>query len=171
VAKQTRSAQLNMRITPRMKQRVDELAMEQQLSVTELIVRAFDVYALGLFTPRHQELLNLISETLGATPARAFFGCALEDQLLAFARVARFFGGEIETSPGSRLSHAEVWAAYREWCRLHRLGGRISPDKFATMALLVCNTKKIAVRVRDNQVACLDVRLNQTPDAGKKKDA
>jgi hypothetical protein len=159
---EVRSVPLNLRITPRMKQRIAALAMEQKLSMAELLVRAFDVYALGLFTPRHQELLNLISENLGVAPAGAFFGSALEDKLLEFARVAHFFGHEIEASLGSRLAHAEVWAAYQEWCRLHRLQGRISPDNFATKALLVCNIKKIAVRVRDNQVVCLDVRLRHT---------
>jgi len=162
VARHIRSAQLNLRVTPRMKQRMGALAMERKLSMTELLVRAFDVYALGLLTPRHQDLLNLISENLGVTPAGAFFERILEDQLLAFARVAHFFGREIEESPGARLTQAELWAAYQEWCLLHRLGGRISPDNFKAMALLVCRIKKIAMRVRDNKVVCVDVRLRHT---------
>lgn len=40
-----RSEQLNMRVSPRFKQRVTALAVAQKISVTELLVRAFDVYA------------------------------------------------------------------------------------------------------------------------------
>jgi len=40
-----RSVQINLRITPRFKQRISAYAVQHNLSVTEVLVRAFDHYA------------------------------------------------------------------------------------------------------------------------------
>lgn len=40
-----RSVQINMRISPRFKQRVSAFAVARNLSVTEVLIRAFDAYA------------------------------------------------------------------------------------------------------------------------------
>jgi hypothetical protein len=42
---QVRSVQINLRITPRFKQRVSAFATAHNLSVTEVLIRAFDAYA------------------------------------------------------------------------------------------------------------------------------
>jgi len=42
---QVRSVQINMRISPRFKQRVSAFAVARGLSVTEVLIRAFDAYA------------------------------------------------------------------------------------------------------------------------------
>jgi len=88
--------------------------------------------------------------------------------LLVLARVACFFERQIETSPGHRLSHADVWAAFREWCRSHDLKGNITANDFAVTALLIRQIKQIAVRARGGQVVCVDVRLRQAPVPSKK---
>jgi hypothetical protein len=142
VAEHVRSAKLNLRIAPRMKQRITALAMARKLSVTELLLRAFDAYDFGSLAPD-------VGDRLGVCK--------------------RFFGREIEASPGSRLSHAEVWAAFREWCHANDIKGEPGADDFAVVALEVCRIKQIPVRVRDNQVVCVDVRLKQgAPDSGEK---
>jgi hypothetical protein len=107
----------------------------------------------------------MISKILDATPAEAV-EYALAPQLYPFACVATFFECQIEVSPGSRLTCEDVWAAYQEWWRSKHLARKISEDSFATMALAVCGGKRIAVRVRNNQVVCLDVRLRQAADRG-----
>lgn len=44
-AEHIRSKQLNLRVSPRFKQRVSAYAVAHKLSVTEVLVRAFDAYA------------------------------------------------------------------------------------------------------------------------------
>jgi hypothetical protein len=120
------------------------------------------------FTPRQYQLLEIVSRALGVTIGGAV-EYALESQLLHFAGIATFFGRQIEASPDSLLTREDISAAYREWCRLHGLTRKITADKFDTLALLVCRIKQIAVRVRDNQVVCVDVRLRQSR-GGKQAD-
>ena len=127
---QVRNVQLNVKITPCMKLRIIALAKASKLSITELLIRAIDAYA----SPDVGDRLD-------------------NDQ------VACFFGRQIEVSPGYRLSYAEVWAAFREWCRSHDMQENIRADDFGVTGLLICQIKQIAVRARGNQVFCLDVRL------------
>jgi hypothetical protein len=65
------------------------------------------------------------------------------------------------------LAGDEIWVAFQEWCISRGYKGQISADEFALMGHGICALKDIAVRVRDNQVFCLDVRL-RAPVAGKK---
>jgi hypothetical protein len=120
------------------------------------------------FTPRQNSLLEIIAKMLNISIEGAVEYALNEFHLLPHARIAYFFAKQIEASPGSRLTREEVWAAYLEWCRLHGLTGKLSTDHFAAIALVICGVRQIAVRVRDNQVVCVDVRLKQAPDGGGK---
>src|SRR5262249_9705152 len=117
--------------------------------------------------PRQLRLLEVISRTLGVAIAEAV-EYALAPQIFLFGCVAIFFASQIEASPGSRLTRKDLWAAYLAWHTSRSVPRKMSEDSFAAMAHAICDSKKIAVRVRNNQVVCLDVRLRQAADCGEK---
>lgn len=115
------------------------------------------------FTPRQHALLKDIAKRLAITlPGAVEY--ALEFGLVSLARGALFFDRRIETAPDSRLTYEDLWAAFREWAGSQRFEGQMGTDDFAAMGHLICHFRKITVRVRGNQVYCLDVRL-RSPDA------
>ena len=135
--------------------------------MTELLVRSLDAYAFGPleFTPGQHRILTGISERLGITLAGAV-EYALDFGIVPLGLGVEFFKTQIEACPGSRLAHEDVLSAFLKWCR--SLGfEELSARLFARMGLVICRCKDIAVRVRGNQVFCLDVRLRQAPDRGK----
>jgi hypothetical protein len=110
------------------------------------------------FTQDQHHLLQIISKALCISFVVAM-EFAFDHRVLHLARGASFFQHKIVASPGSRLAFDDVWAAFQTWCRSHRFKGQIGVDDFAAMVHAICYLRNIAVRVRGNQVFCIDVRL------------
>jgi hypothetical protein len=164
VADHIRSVHLNLRVTPRIKQQITELAMAQKLSMTELLMRAFDAYAAGPldFTPDQHHILSRIAKELNITLSGAV-EYALKFGIVPLGLGAEFFKTQIEPSPGDRLAHEDLLAAFHQWCRSLRFRfEEPSAHSFARMGLVICRCKGIDVRVRDNKVVCVGVRLRHT---------
>src|SRR5262245_523995 len=118
------------------------------------------------FSPIQHELLKAISKNLRIT-----FGGAVEYSLdrglVPFYSAVVFFNKRIEASPGSRVSHEDIWSAFQPWYHSYGLRWQINAYDFAVIGHEICYYKKIALRVRGNQVYCLGVRLRvKSSDTG-----
>jgi hypothetical protein len=119
------------------------------------------------FRPDQHRILTGLSDMLGITLAGAV-EYAVSFGIISLGLGVIFFKNQIEACPGSRVTREDMLAAFREWCRSYGFEEPISAADFAAMGNMICHFKKITVRVRGNQVVCVDVRLRETPDRGER---
>ena len=122
------------------------------------------------FSPIQHDILKRIAKALSITFSGAV-EYSLDGGLVPFYCVVVFFKHRIEASPGSRVSHEDLWSAFQAWFHPYGLKWQINAYEFAAMGHEICYYKKIALRVRGNQVYCLDVRLKQASIPSKKEGA
>jgi len=102
------------------------------------------------FTYNNDVLLTGIARRLHIAPSHAV-EYAFEYGFLHLFVGALFFDKQIEKAPGSRLAYEDLNPNGRSKA--------LSNDEFAEMGHLICDLRKIDVRMRGNQVVCVDVRL------------
>ena len=112
------------------------------------------------FIPSQRRILKAVSKNLLITIPGAVES-VLEFGLVPFYCIVAFFKEPIETNPGSRLSHEDIWSAFQEWWQSYGFTWHINADQFDVMGHAICLYKKIALRVRGNQVFCSNVRLRE----------